>query len=578
MYTNNKMLLQVIALLKAHNINKIVISPGSRHYPLIHSLELDSFFELYSIVDERSAAFFALGLIQKTNEPVVVCCTSGSALQNYGSAVSEAYYQNLPLLLITADRLPAFLGQKEDQMIDQKNIFKGKINYSCQLPLVKSEIDEWYANRVINEACIRLFQHGKGPVHINYPILSHASDTFDTVNLPDIRTITYNPADTNTERWKTYDYKLTNKKIMIVWGQSVNLTDKLKKTIDNFCNRYNCVILTDRISNFHHSNAIDNAFVILYALSLEERNRLFPDIVISVGGNNVFNPEIKGYLKAHFNRFENWQVGHNNNICDPYHHLTDMFEMNEQTFFQNVVASSNEELLSSFEYFKGWKEASELIEEPNVEYNQLYVTGKLLKSLPDNSILHLANSHTIRVGHMFDFNKTVSCYCNRGVNGIDGCMSTAVGYASVSSEMNFLIIGDLAFFYDMNALWNRYVPKNLRILLINNGAGAVMHNPGQQKPGNTLKDYKSAGHNTSAKGWVESLGIKYFAVTNKEEADKSIEIFKDPKNEGPIFIEAFTDAEDDMWQLHKYISKIKRISLSERVKGKAKSMLSKYLK
>ena len=143
MYTNNKMLLQVIALLKAHNINKIVISPGSRHYPLIHSLELDSFFELYSIVDERSAAFFALGLIQKTNEPVVVCCTSGSALQNYGSAVSEAYYQNLPLLLITADRLPAFLGQKEDQMIDQKNIFKGKINYSCQLPLVKSEIDEW---------------------------------------------------------------------------------------------------------------------------------------------------------------------------------------------------------------------------------------------------------------------------------------------------------------------------------------------------------------------------------------------------------------------------------------------------
>lgn len=578
MYTDNKMLLQVISLLKAHNINKIVISPGSRHFQLTRSLNADNYFKLYSIVDERSAAFFALGLIQRTNEPVAVCCTSGSAIANYASAVSEAYYQNLPLMLITADRLPAFLGQKEDQMIDQKNIFSGFINYSCQLPVIKTEIDEWYTNRVINEACIKLSQHGKGPVHINYPILSHSSDTYKTANLPDVRKITYNPADIDKDKWETYAKKLKDKRIMIVWGQSVNITDNLKASLDDFCSKYNCVILTDRISNLQHSNAIDNAFVVLRALSLEERKKLFPNIVISIGGNMVFNNEIKGYLKATSNKFESWQVGVDGSISDPYRRLTQMFEMNEYSFFQNIVDTSQQKLKRNSEYYERWKEISESIEEPNVKYSQLYVTGKLLKSLPNHSILHLANSHTIRMGHMFDFNKTVSCYCNRGVNGIDGCMSTAVGYASGSDKINFLIIGDLTFFYDMNALWNRYITENLRILLINNGAGAVMHSPTNQKPGSSIKSYTSAGHKTSAKGWVESLGIKYYSAKNKTEADKGIEVLINQKKEGPVLLEVFTNTEDDVLVFYKYFEEINRITFRERVKRKANILLSNYIK
>ena len=578
MYTDNKMLLQIIALLKAHKINKIVISPGSRHFQLTRSLENDDFFKLYSIVDERSAAFFALGLIQRTNEPVAVCCTSGSAIANYASAVSEAYYQRLPLMLITADRLPEFLGQNEDQMINQKNIFKGFIKYNCQLSTINSEIDEWYVNRVINEAFIQLFQHGKGPVHINYPILSHSSDTFATVNLPIVRKISYIPADINTERWKEYADKLKNKKIIIVWGQSVPLTKELTNAVNDFCSRYNCVILTDRISNFQHSNVIDNAFVVLKSMSLEERERLFPDIVFSIGGNTVFNNEIKGYLKLNSNRFENWQVGLNSNICDPYRRLTEMFEMNEETFFRNLAITSNKELGSSSVYYRSWKDISESIEEPNVEYSQLYATGKLLKSLPDNSVLHLANSHTIRMGHVFDFNETVLCYCNRGVNGIDGCLSTAVGYAASSDKFNFLIIGDLTFFYDMNGLWNKHVPKNLRILLINNGAGGVMHSPKTQKSEKPLQSFTSAGHNTSAQGWVESLGMKYYKASNKIEADKGIELLTRQGKDGPILLEVFTQVEDDVIILYNYFKDINRVTLSERAKRKMKNIISNHIK
>lgn len=578
MYTDDKLLLQIISLLKAHSISKIVISSGTRHFPLIHSLENDSFFKLYSVVDERSAAFFALGLIQKTNEPVGISCTSGSAITNYGSAVSEAFYQHLPLLLITADRIPELLGQLEDQMIEQKKMFNGFIKYNGNLPIIENSTDEWYANRIINEAIIELNHHGKGPVQINYPIKEHNKDKFQTPNLPAARKITHHTAEIDKNLWEYFSEKLTDKKILIIWGQSVSLTETLINGLNKFCELYNCVILTDKISNLHHPYAIENAFITLKALSLKEREGLFPDLVISIGGNIVFNNEIKSFLKSKTSNFENWQVGPGDKIIDPYRKLTEWFEMNEDTFFQNITNFSQQDNAIEKLYLKKWVEIAESIEEPKPAYSQLYAIGKLIKSIPDNSIIHLANSNTIRMGHMFKFNPTIACYCNRGVNGIDGCMSTAVGYASESEELNFLIIGDLAFFYDMNALWNRHLTKNLRILLVNNEGGAVIHIPFDEEIGKTLPAYTSAGHKTSAKGWVESLGIKYISAHNQKETDKGIELLIDKNEDRPILLEVFTKKEDDVRILKEYLSKINRTTLDERVKRKAKSMISKLLK
>jgi len=577
MYSNNKLILQVLSLMKAFNINKVVISSGTRHFPLIHSLEADNFFKLYSVVDERSAAFFALGLIQSTGDPVVICCTSGSAITNYGSAVSEAYYQHLPLLLITVDRIPELLGQNEDQMIKQDNIFHEFIKYHGQLPVVNTKTDEWYVNRIINEAFIELNHHGRGPVQINFPILEHNTDTFQTQQLPEVRKIAHHPADMDEGEWATYIRKLTGKNVMIIWGQSVSMSVKLQDAVDHFCKRFNCVIFTDKISNCHHAQAIENAFVVLRAMTSREQNDLLPDIVISIGGNYVFNNEIKKYLKLNENKFEHWQVGEESLVCDPFHRLTEMFEMKESTFFSKISERLDVIPFPISDYFTKWKKISESVEEPSVAYSELYAIGKLLKALPDHVVLQLANSNTIRMGHLFHFSRSVQCFCNRGVNGIDGCMSTAVGYATESERLVFHVIGDLAFFYDMNALWNRHLSQKLRVLLINNEGGSVIHMAFNKKIGQTLSAYTSAGHRTSAKGWVESLGIKYISATNQKEVDEGIQILTDTSANVPMLLEVFTNKEEDALILKQYFAKINRITLAERAVRKAKKMASEFL-
>jgi 2-succinyl-5-enolpyruvyl-6-hydroxy-3-cyclohexene-1-carboxylate synthase len=576
MYSNNKLVQHILYLLKASNIRKIVISPGSRHFPLSHSIENDKFFQPFSVVDERSAAFFALGLIQESNEPVAICCSSGTSVANYGPAVSEAFYQKLPLLLITADRIPEYLGQKEDQMIKQDDIFREFIKYHGQLPLIKSDVDEWYANRIINEALIELNHTGAGPVQLNYPISEHRSDPFEITSLPKVRKITLHKIDDEANKWEEMRRKLSGKKVMLVWGQSVPQSIRLDQSLDKFCEQYNCVILTDRISRCTHKNAILNAFVVLKAMTLKEQEELAPDIVLDLGGNIIFNSEIKDYLKRNAPEMQCWQVGPSAKVTDTFRKLNEMFEMNENTFFEKMtkkkVGTSNNS------YFTEWNNISKTIEAPKTEYSQLNAIGNLINLLPKNSILQLANSNTIRMGHLFQIDETIQCFCNRGVNGIDGCMSTAVGYAAISDKPVFLIIGDLTFFYDMNALWNRHLSKKLRIMLVNNEGGAVMHLPFSNDMGKVLSKHTSAGHNTSAKGWVESLSIKYLSANNLQELNKGISSLSDLSYEGPILLEVFTKKEDDSAIYKKYMAEINRITLADKAKQKAGKMIQNIFK
>ena len=576
MYANNKLIQHLLYLLKANNIRKIVISPGSRHFPLSHSIENDSFFQPYSVVDERSAAFFALGLIQQSNEPVAICCSSGTSVANYGSAVAEAFYQHLPLLLLTADRIPEYLGQKEDQMIKQDDIFREFIKYHGQLPVIKNDVDEWYANRVINEALMALHQTGLGPVQLNYPIFEHRTDPFEVTELPKVRKITLHKVDDEAETWSAMRQKLSGKKVMIVWGQAVPESARLTKALDKFCEQYNCVILTDRISNCTHANAITNAFVVLKAMTLDEQEALAPDIVLDFGGNIIFNAEIKDYLKRNATKMQSWQVGPQNKVSDTFRKLTEMFEMNEYAFLEMMTAEKTG--TSGNTYFEEWSNIAQTIDPPKVDFSQLYAIGELINRIPENSVLQLANSNTIRMGHLFEIDESIKCFCNRGVNGIDGCMSTAVGYAAAADRPVFLIIGDLTFFYDMNALWNRHLSKHLRILLVNNEGGAVMHLPFPNDMGKVLTQHTSAGHVTSAQGWVESIGFKYLSARNKEETDKGIEALADLSYEGPILLEIFTHKDDDAAVYKKYMAEINRVTLADKAKKKAGKMISNFFK
>lgn len=575
MYSNNKLIQQLVYLLKINNIRKIVVSPGSRHFPLSHSMENDSFFEMYSVVDERSAAFFALGLIQESDEPVAICCSSGTSVVNYGSAVSEAFYQKLPLLLLTADRVPELLGQMEDQMIKQDDVFRKFIKYHGQLPLLKTELDEWYANRIINEALIELNHHGRGPVHINYPIFEHRTDTFETETLPKFRKISLYDAQTSNDDWSSLRKKIEGKKVMIVCGQSVPFTKRLNDALDLFCKNFSCVIITDRISNCVHSHAITNAFVVLKALSVKEQEDMAPEVIISLGGNIVFNSEIKDYVKRNAANALQWQVGPESKVCDTFRKLKDVFEMNEYMFFEKI----SENLLSNSNnaYFEAWSQISETVVEPQVDYSQLNAIGQLINNLPENSVLQLANSNAIRMAHLFRINSSVKCFCNRGVNGIDGSMSTAVGYAAKSDKPVFLIIGDLSFFYDMNALWNRHLSPNIRILLVNNQGGAVMHLPFKNDMGAVLTKHTSAGHATTAKGWVESVGVSYLSATNAAELKYGVDKLVDLSVKGPILLEVFTVKDDDAAVYKKFMSEINRVTLTDKAMQKAGRLLKNFL-
>lgn len=574
MFSDNKMVLQLMSLLKQFNISRIVISPGSRHFAFVHSLEADPWFKLYSVVDERSAAFFALGLIQQHREPVAVTCSSGTACMNYGSAIVEAFYQRLPLLVLSSDRIPEYLNQLEDQMYDQLDTFTSCTKYQGQLPEIKNENDIWYCNRIINEGLLELNHHGKGPVHLNIPFISHHTDTFSTQELPLVRKITRHDAETGENEWKILSDQLSGKKVLIAWGQSVKITPELDKAVNDFCDITDAIILTDKLSNCHNKNAILNTTMIFRTMIEEERKNLHPDIVISIGGNYLFNGEIKGFIGK---STPNWQVGKEDRVIDPFRSLTEIFEMSELLFFSNITKYASVHNKSN--YRESWLSISREMSTPQSDDNELYAIGELMQNLPKDVDLQLANSLTIRMSHMFDIDPSIRVNCNRGVNGIDGSMSTAVGFSADNERPTFYITGDLSFFYDMNSLWIRHLNPKMRILMINNGGGGVMYGPLDDEKRKTLREHVAAGHTCSAKGWVESLGFEYYCAETKEDIKKGIVSLLNINADHPIFLEVFSNINpDDINAMPNYYKTIDRRSETDILKSKIKRKIKSILK
>lgn len=573
MYANNPITLELIALLKKFGIRKIVVSPGSRHRPFVASIEQDDFFELFTVVDERGAAFFALGLIQECNEPVAITCSSGTACMNYGSAIVEAFYQKLPLLVLSTDRNPVFLNQGEDQMYDQASTFSNCTKYHAQLPLINNETDRWYCNRLINEGLISLTAHGRGPVHLNIPITAHHNDAINVEKLPEVRKINYHTYSRSFD-WTSFASQLEGKKIAIVWGQSVLQYDSLTKSIDKFLEKTGGVILTDKMSNCHSAYALTNTLLALQTITPAETESMMPDIVISIGGNYIFNNEIKRFFKK--GNIENWQVSEDVEICDPFWRLTDKFNMAEPDFFECLSEAISRKNDSSYRDL--WLQFEELPHPTMETFDEIYPIGKLIQNLPENCDLQLANSNTIRFAHYFHIKPSIRVNCNRGVNGIDGSMSTAVGFSAINKRPTFYITGELSFFYDMNALWIKYRSSNLRILLINNNGGAVMYDLHSKPADHKYPIYLATGHDAIAKGWAESQGFRYISARTKDEVDKGINILTDMKQSGPIILEVFTDYDGDGTAAGKYFATLDRRSFADKVQGRLNRMAGKFFK
>lgn len=566
MFPTNNSVLQLVSLLKAHGVKRHVISAGSRHKQIEIALGCDPYFEIYSVVDERSASFFALGLIQKYNEPVGILCTSGTASSNYGSAISEAFYQHLPLLVITTDKPMRQQDQQEDQMIRQIGQYANTAKFVTNLPEINTSADEWHLNRLINEALLELDHHGKGPVHINIPIASY-EDTFETKELPEYRVINRLSYSMTSEIATQYANSLANKKILIVLGEGQPMTDKQQNALDSFVKKFDCILLADKMSNCHHENVLENSLPLLLALSNADLAELKPDLIITCRANYSFNDAFKGFVRRCGGGIEHWYVSPSGKVVDPFRSLSTVFEMEEFDFMARMVAESIK-MADSFDYSGTWKLVSFSIDEPNFDFCHITAIGKLLKSIPKSSCLQLANSHTVRMAQFFDIDPSINVFCNRGTDGIDGSMSTAVGYAAPEDQLVFLMIGDLSFFYDMNALWNVHINKNIRIMMVNNGGGSILTVPKCNYPdGSKLPAYIKARHNVTAKAWVEDRGFNYYSATNIEELEKGINALTDAASEMPVFLEVFTDNETDFRLVSNYFGLIRRTTLEDKLKS-----------
>lgn len=536
----------MVALLKAHGITHIVLSPGSRNSPLIHSFATDADFTCYSIIDERSAGFFALGVIGAIRKPVAVCCTSGTAALNLGSSVAEAYYQQLPLLVITADRPAAWIGQMDGQTVPQANMFREITRCSVQLPQVGSKEEEWYCNRLINEAILGLDNRVKGPAHINIP-LGEPLFGFTVKELPEVRVIrqsrpgyTINKTDGYAGRFAGYS------KRMIVAGQ-LPPGNELSQLPDWLREKAGVVVLAEHLSNIpaEETSFFDTA---LYAATDEEAEALTPELVITIGGH-IVSKRLKQLLRSGKVR-EHWHVSPSGEVADTYQCVTDIIRCDEETFLRYLSQADTGK--SGEEFRRSWSRACASVSEPQPGFSDLYAVGALMRALPKNSSLHLANSNSVRLAQLFRADPSIRVFCNRGTNGIDGSLSTAVGYAAASERMTFLLIGDLSFFFDMNGLWNKYKGSNLRILLNNNSGGEIFHIlPGLNRS-EALGDYIAASHKTEARAWAEQQGMLYLSAANEEELQRQLRTFTSTNRETPVLLEVFSSIEQNADQIRTY--------------------------
>jgi 2-succinyl-5-enolpyruvyl-6-hydroxy-3-cyclohexene-1-carboxylate synthase len=558
-FSNKINILQLASLMLQYGIRHVVLSPGSRNAPLIHTFTQHPGFTCYTVVDERSAAFFALGLSQKLQQPVAACCTSGTALLNYGPAIAEAFYQEIPLLVISADRPEAWIGQADGQTIPQNGAFATITKKSVQLPEPANDTDEWYCNRLINEALIQLTANGNGPVHINVP-LSEPLYQFTTPALPEARKIIFHTGKPSFDIEQCKSVWNASSKRMIVVGQ-LPPENGMDSVLASLLEKSDAVVLAEQIANVHLPQQIANFDLVLASLSEEELNNYAPDLLITLGGH-LTSKRLKQLLRKHKPQ-HHWDIRPDGKVKDTFQTLTDLIPADVGDFLQQLTESIDQLKDKAKQFSNLWQEKLIAVSQEvdrflkEAPFCDLTVVNSFIQNLPPQSTLHLSSSAPIRYAQMCNLNSAISVCSNRGTNGIDGSMSTAVGYAAVNKGMTFILIGDLSFFYDINALWNKQISKNLRILLINNGGGNMFHLINGPQQSEAMEDYIACHHNESAKDRVLAFGLHYLSATNFDELDRCLPYFCNPDEDYPLVLEVFTHTETNTYVFNRLFEALK---------------------
>lgn len=561
MYTAHKHLQILIALLKKHGVTHLVLSPGARSIPFVRSVEIDPDFTCYSVVDERSAAFFAMGLAQELNQPVGLACTSSTATCNYYSAVVEAYFQQVPLVLLTFDRDQYLLGQMENQMIEQKGMYGIYCQTSITIPNVKDSHDFGYCQRIINEALLEMTHHGGKPVQINIPIFS--PDAFNVKQLPEVKKIERLIAGTQSKEWEEKKENIcSKKKILFVFGQGKCLTQEEEQALNVFCEQYDCVIATEHMSNVHNKYTL-LTYGLAETISDGKFSEYMPDLLISYGGN--VSGRLKDLFRTRPNQVEHWSIREDGKLVDIFKNLSVIYE-STLLYFLHYFSDTDTENSNAHEYYKIWEHGVSDAKVRNVKFSNFYVAQKIAENVQPNSIVHTGILNSTRHMNFFELDNSIEYYSNIGAFGIDGTLSTFLGQSVATDKMCYLLLGDLSFLYDMNSVSIRHLRGNVRIIVVNNGGGGEFHYIMGKERIPTIDKHISAGHHHSIQGWVESLGFAFYSAHGKEEFDQQFERFMQYDGEVPAVIEVFTDMEEDAQITKQVIAELRQEEMSEKIK------------
>ncbi len=502
MYSNKDNVNILTSLLVAHGIRHAVVCPGSRNAPIVHNLNECPDIQCYPVTDERSASFYALGMSQALNEPVVVCVTSGTALLNVVPAVAEAYYQHRPLVVISADRPQQWIDQLDGQTLPQPDALGRFVRKAVSLPEPHDEEERWYCNRLVNEALI--VRHA--PVHINVPISEPLFD-FSVAALPKERKIECLPADIQpTTLAHLGRMFMQSKRPMLIAGQPLNP---------------------------HLDEAV---------LLVQDDERYVPDFVLYIGGS-IVSKRLKRFLRK---AKETWIVNETGEVNDTFMNLTHVVQGDGEVVADHIRFLLEDQM---HPFVQMWGNLIRRIHSQAVGYEPVYSQMAVVKYFESQLStvncqlsVHYANSSAIRLANIYAQHPV---FCNRGVNGIEGSLSTAAGFSCVTDDKVFCVIGDLSFFYDQNALWNQNLRGNLRILLLNNGRGGIFNMLKGLEQSPARDKFVAADHTTSAEGICQQNHVVYLKASNMEDMQKGIVTLLSKESDTPVLLEVFTDASED---------------------------------
>ncbi|AXT49897.1 2-succinyl-5-enolpyruvyl-6-hydroxy-3-cyclohexene-1-carboxylic-acid synthase [Aquimarina sp. BL5] len=543
----------VVALCEAKGIHHIVISPGSRNAPLTIGFTENPDMNCYSIVDERCAAFFALGIAQQIKKPVALVCTSGSALLNYYPAISEAFYSDIPLVVLSADRPIERIDIGDGQTIRQKNVFENHILYSANLYseiVPETEINDLKIKQKQHEAqkhnereinlALNASIENRGPVHINVPFYE---PLYDTIEQP-----TISPKNIPVEYLEHRISDALRSSMLIEWNKAkrkiiligVNAPNSIERRwIDHFAKDSSVLVLTETTSNIHHDTHVNCIDQLITSLNEEEFRALQPEILLTFGGM-VVSKRIKAFFRNYQPKVH-WHIDEKK-AYDTYFCLTEHIKMNPNSFFSDFLPDT-EALQNDYKSFwislRNQRRVRHAEYLERIDFTDLKVFETLFNHIPDDQMIQLSNSSTVRYAQLFSLNPSFKVYCNRGTSGIDGSTSTAIGAAVASGVPTTLITGDLSFFYDSNGLWNDNIPANFKIILINNSGGGIFRIlPGKSETDN-FSTYFETKHKLTAQQLCSMFSVKYTQTNGIIGLLKGIENLYF-NNDSPQLLEVFT--------------------------------------